>query len=135
MSLADGQLRDEIQAVLAQSEQGHTARVAKAWEQLAPLFGYRLRPGSGATFETIATLLDATMRGLVVMARAVPGIAAHRVQACPFGAAGQEEWSLPALGLTSIASELLEPDPAVEWDDERVTSVRQALSNLALLDT
>ena len=113
----------------------HTARVAKAWEQLAGLFGYRLRPELGATFETLATLLDATMRGLVIMAPSVPGIAAHRAQASPFGAAGQEEWSLPALGLASIASAFLEPDPAVEWDDERVTSVRQALSNLALLDT
>ena len=87
MSLADGELREQVQAALAQSEQDHTARVAKAWEQLAGLFGYRLRPELGATFETVATLLDATMRGLVIMALSAPGIAAHRAQASPFGAA------------------------------------------------
>jgi len=131
MSLADGQLREQVQAALARSEQARTARVAKAWEQLAGLFGYRLRPGSGATFETIATLLDATMRGLVIMALSAPGIAAHRAQANPFGAAGTDEWSLPAMGLASIASAFLDPDPAIEWDDKRLTSVRQALGRLA----
>jgi AcrR family transcriptional regulator len=135
MSLADGQLRNQVQVALAQSEQRRTARVAKAWEHLAGLFGYRLRPELGATFETLATLLDATMRGLVIMALSAPGIAALRAQASPFGAAAKDEWSLPALGLASIASAFLEPDPATEWDDERLTSVRQALSNLVLPGT
>ena len=134
MSLADGELRDQVRVALAQSEQGHTARVAKAWEQLAGLFGYRLRPGLGATFETLATLLDATMRGLVIMALSTPELARQRAQASPFGAAGKDEWSLPAMGIASIASAFLEPDPAIEWDDERVASVRQALAAGALPD-
>jgi AcrR family transcriptional regulator len=127
MSLADGELRDQVQAALSQSEHSHIARVAKAWEYMAGMFGYRLRPGLGATFETLATLLDATMRGLVIMALSMPELAAYRAQASPFGAAGPEEWSLPAVGLASIASAFLEPDPAVEWDQERIASVRQAL--------
>ncbi|MGO9276965.1 MAG: TetR/AcrR family transcriptional regulator, partial [Streptosporangiaceae bacterium] len=85
MSLADGQLRDQVRLGLAQSEQDHVARLAQAWELLAGLFGYRLRPEMGATFETIATLLDATMRGLVIMALSRPGIAEYRTQASPFG--------------------------------------------------
>ena len=44
------------------------------------LFGYRLRPELGATFETLPTLLDATMRGLVIMALPTPELA------CPPGA-------------------------------------------------
>ena len=95
LSLADGQLRDQIGEALARSERDHRARVAHAWELLAGLFGYRLRPELGATFETLATLLDATMRGLVIQA-------------------------------------LAEPDPATEWDDERLVRVRQALSSLTV---
>ena len=134
LSLANGDLRDQVQAALAQSERSHTARVAKAWEQLAGLFGYRLQPESGVTFETLATLLNATMRGMVVMALSMPEIATRRLQASPFGAATQDEWSLPAMGLASIASAFLEPDPVIEWDDTRLAAVRQALDHLDLPD-
>ncbi len=132
MSLADGGLRDQVQVTLAQSEQGRIARIAAAWKQLAELFGYRLRPELAATFETVATLIDATMRGLVIMALSMPDIAEQRSQASPFGAARMEEWSLPAVGLASIATACLEPDPAIEWDEERIAVVRQGLTALDL---
>ncbi len=134
MSLADGALRDHVQSALAQSEQAHNARIAQAWRQLTALFGYRLRPGSGITFEALATLLSATMRGLVVMALSSPEVAGQRIEASPFGASAPGEWSLPALGLGGIASAFLEPDPVVEWDAERIAAVRQALAALALPD-
>src|SRR5262249_27394614 len=57
LSLADGQLRDQVGEALARSERDRRTRVAQAWELLAGLFGYRLRPELGATFETLATLL------------------------------------------------------------------------------
>lgn len=132
MSLTDGGLRDQVQAALAQSERGRIARISEAWKHLAGLFGYRLRPGLDATFETVATLIDATMRGLVIMALPMPDIAEHRLQASPFGAAGVDDWSLPAVGLAAIATTFLEPDPEVEWDEERLTTVRRALAELAL---
>ena len=134
MSLADGALRDHVQSALAQSEQAHNARIAQAWRQLTALFGYRLRPGSGVTFEAMATLVSATMRGLVVMALSSPEVAGQRIEASPFGASAPGEWSLPALGLGGIASAFLEPDPAVEWDAERIAAVRQALAALVLPD-
>jgi AcrR family transcriptional regulator len=134
LSLADGQLRDQVQAALAQSEHAHQAQIAQAWELLTGLFGYRLRPGFGATFQTLAALLDATMRGLVVMALSMPDLATHRAQARPFGAVTQDQWSLPALGAASIASALLEPDAAIEWDDERLARLRQDLSSLTIPD-
>jgi AcrR family transcriptional regulator len=133
-SLSDGELRDQVGAALAQSEQGHRARVAEAWQRLADLFGYRLRPELGATFETLAALLDATMRGLVIQALSEPGLGAYRAQARPFGAAAHDDWSLAALGAASIASGLLEPDPAIEWDRDRVARIGQALSSLTLPD-
>jgi len=130
MSLADGELRDEVGAALAQSEREHRARVAQAWEQLTGLLGYRLRPEAGVTFDIVATLLDAAIRGLVIMALPTPGIAAHRVRAWPAGAVASAEWSLPALGMAGLAAAFLEPDPAVEWDSERIARVGRTLSGL-----
>ena len=63
MSLAYDELRAQVQAALAESEREHLSRVASAWEQLAGLLGYRLRPELGTTFGDLAALLDATMRG------------------------------------------------------------------------
>ena len=134
MSLADGDLRDQVQAALNQSEQAHNARIAQAWRQLTALFGYRLRPESGITFEALATLLSATMRGLVVMALSAPDVAGQRIEARPFGADARGQWSLPALGLAGLASAFLEPDPAVEWDAGRIAAVRQALATLTVPD-
>ena len=128
LSIADGELRDQVEAALGQSEHDHIGRVARSWERLAGLLGYRLRPELGATFETVATLVDAAMRGLVITALSMPSVAAYRAQVSPFGAAGAEEWSLPALGLASIGLAFLEPDPSFEWDDERAASLARSLA-------
>jgi AcrR family transcriptional regulator len=130
LSLADDGLRSQVQAALAESEQEHAGRVAAAWELLTGLLGYRLRSETGATFHNLAVLLDATMRGLVIMALSVPEHAEHRIQARPFGAASEAEWSLPALGLASIASAFIEPDPDVRWDPRRIATVKHALTSL-----
>lgn len=127
-SIADAVRRDRVRAVLASSEQQRRARVAAAWELLAELFGYRIRPETGATFDSLITLVDATLRGLVIMAQPVPEISATLVSARPFGATTAREWSLPALGAASVATAFLEPDPGIEWDGERVARVRQLLS-------
>lgn len=134
LSLADGELRDQVQAALADSERRRASQIASAWQQLAALFAYRLRPELAITYEDVATLLTASLRGLVIQALSDPGIAERRLPARPSGAAAEEQWSLPALGLTSIATACLEPDPAVEWTEERLARVRQELSHLELVD-
>jgi hypothetical protein len=116
MALADSGLRDQVQAAPAQAEHEHLDRVARAWRPLAPLLGFRPRPESGVTFGTLATLVNAAMRGLVMTALTVPVIAADRMTARPFGPPGAAEWSLPALGLGAIAAAFLEPDPEFTWD-------------------
>ena len=128
-SIADAERRERVRAALAASEQERRARVAAAWELLANLFGYRIRPETGATFDTLITLVDATLRGLIIMAQPVPEIAASLVIASPFGATTAREWSLPALGAGSVATAFLEPDPGIKWDDERVARIRQLLSS------
>lgn len=132
LSLAEGQLRDEVQRTLAESQRGFVSRVAAAWERLATLFGYRLRPELDATFDTVATLVSASSRGLVIMALSTPDVAQQRLRAKPFGSSTEGEWSLAALGIGSVASAFLEPDPAIEWDDSRIAAVRDALDALAL---
>lgn len=132
LSLADGELRDRVQDILRRSEQGFVDRVAASWQRITELFGYRLRPGSGATFATVATMASATLRGLILMALSTPDIAEARTEARPFGAARPAEWSLPALGLAGIASSFLEPDPEVTWDAARVDAVRRAMASLTV---
>lgn len=43
LSLADSGLRDRVQSALAQAEQDHLTRVARAWKLMAGLLGFRLR--------------------------------------------------------------------------------------------
>src|SRR5450755_3421712 len=120
MSLADGDLRDEVQAILARSER----------ERMTALFGYRLR--AGATFGVLATLVNATLRGLIIMALSMPELAGQQSRENPFGASG--DWSLTAIGLASTAITFLEPDPTVEWDGDRIAAVRAALRSLTFPD-
>ena len=128
LSLSDGGLRSQVQAALARAEQDHLSRVARAWQLLAGLLGFRLRQETGGTFETLAALVTATMRGLVMTALTVPDIAGHRTTAQPFGTPEAGEWSLPALGLGAIAIACLEPDPDFTWDEARATAIRAALT-------
>jgi AcrR family transcriptional regulator len=128
LSLADDGLRGRVQAALAKAEQDHLAQVARAWQVMMGLLGFRLRAESGVTFQTLAELVDATMRGLVMSALTVPDIAAHRAAARPFDAPEVGEWSLPALGLGALASAFLEPDPEFTWDAERAAAIRDALA-------
>jgi AcrR family transcriptional regulator len=131
MGLADDELRRQIQAALAASEREHLDRVASAWEQLAGLLGYRLRPELGASFGDLAALLDATMRGLVIMSQSMPELGEQRTVGRPLAAAESADWSMPALGLASLAWAFIEPDPDVVWDRERITSATDALATLA----
>jgi AcrR family transcriptional regulator len=131
LSLADGRLRDEVQRILATSERDRMSRVAQAWQRLAALFGYRMRPGADS-FGSLVTLLSATMRGLVIMALSMPEIAEQRTDTSPFDAGPAVEWSMPAMGFASLASAFLEPDPAIEWDEERLAIVRSELQALWL---
>lgn len=131
MSLADGTLREQVRDALSSCERARNERIAQAWRQLAGLLGYRLRPGPGITFESLATMLTATMRGMVLMALSTPQVGESRLTASPFGAAEPAEWSLPALGLAGLAWACLEPDPELGWDAERIAAARRSLADWA----
>ena len=82
----------------------------------------------------LATLLDATMRGLIITAMSMPGMAGHRVQARPFGAVARRNGPGRRWGWAAWPRRSFEPDPAVQWDSDRIARVRQALSCLTLPD-
>ena len=129
LSVADDELRADMQAALAQSERDFIRRIAASWERLSGLTGYRLRPELDATFETVASLASADLRGHVLMALANADIGTRRIRGRPFGAAQAADWSPPALAIAAIAIAFFEPDPMVTWDDERIAAVRQALES------
>jgi AcrR family transcriptional regulator len=129
MSLADGELREQVQSALSHTEQSRIARIASSWEQIATLFGYRLRVELGASFETLATLLNAELQGLALMALSMPNVAKHRFRAQPFEAIEEAEWSVTGIGTAILATAFLEPDPTLEWNDNRITNVRRALDH------
>ena len=130
LSVADAGLRNDLQAALATSERGFISRIAGSWEQLAGLLGYRLRPEVQGSFEMIASLASATLRGLVIMALSTPELASRRIQARPFGATQAAEWSQVALSAASIAFAFLEPDPTIDWNNARLADARRALGSL-----
>ena len=127
LGLPIGDLRNEVQAALAATEKGFIDRVSAANERMASLLGYRLRAGTGATFQTVATLGLATIAGHVIKALVAPEVATGRFVANPFGSTQAAEWSLPAIGLAIIAWTFLEPDPDVEWNEERIVWIRSVL--------
>ncbi len=127
MSVADEALRADLQVALARSEADFVARIAAEWQRLTGLLGYRLKPEMDATFGTLATIASADLRGHVITALANPELATRRVTTRPFGASQAAEWSIPALSLACVAMAFLEPDPAVEWNDARIATIREAL--------
>ncbi len=127
LSVADEGLRAELQAALARSERDFIRRIAASWERFSRLLGYRLRAELDATFETIAMLASADLRGFVIMSLADPEIGTRSIRARPFGTRQVADWSPPGLATASIAVALLEPDPDVEWSAERREAVLRAL--------
>ncbi|MBB6174036.1 AcrR family transcriptional regulator [Nocardiopsis mwathae] len=128
LSLPEGELRGEVQAALTESERNVTAGLAAAYERVASLLGLRMRPELASGFETLATLANAMVRGLVVMAPTTPALSEETIQADLFGAPAPAEWTLPALALGALAASFLEADPDVVFDDDRIAEVRRALA-------
>ncbi len=128
LSLPDGELRDDVQAALARSEQRFVDRVAAGWERMARALGYRLRPGSGGSFTLIATLASAAMRGLVLMALSNDELLTQRVRGNPTGASTGAQWSPTSMAAASLALTFLEPDPEVVWDENRLSALRELLT-------
>jgi AcrR family transcriptional regulator len=131
LSLPDGDLRTDVQAALTESEHGFTTRIAAAWREWADLFGFRVRPALGTGFETLASLVSAHFRGMVLMSPTNPDLAEAHVEGDPFGTGETARWPVRAVALAGIALAFLEPDPDVEWTPARIAEVRRRLTEAA----
>jgi hypothetical protein len=129
-SIPDDDTRTQVRAALAESEQAHIRASAKVLEVLAGLVGYRLRPETAASFDTVAILMTAAVRGVTTMAASDPDLATLRLEAAPFRSTERAEWSLPAMALASIVSALLEPDPDIEWNTEQAMALREVIGTV-----
>lgn len=128
LSLPDGDLRTDVQTALTDSERGFTTRIAAAWQEWAELFGFRLRPELGTGFETLASLVSAHFRGLVLMSPTSPDIVEARIDADPFGTGETARWPVRAVALAGVALTFLEPDPDITWTEERIAAARHQLA-------
>lgn len=127
LSLPDGEVRDDVRAALARSEARFVDQIARGWERVATLLGYRTRPGSGGDFRVIATLAGAAVRGLLLMALSDPGLPARRVPADPTASGAPADWSLLGLAAAGLAVTFLEPDPDIHRHADRLASLRALL--------
>jgi AcrR family transcriptional regulator len=128
LSLPDGDLQADIRAALAAAERRFVARVAGNWKRLAELLGLRLRPGAGGSFELVAVLAGAALRGLVLASLSDPELPERRQVANPVDASRPAQWSTLGMAAAAIARTFLEPDPEVVWDERRLAWVRESLT-------
>lgn len=128
LGLADEEVRTQILASLQQSEADLTVGLAEAYRRITELLGCRLRPELKVTFADVAQLTTATMRGMVIMAPSNPELVTRTVHTDPFGAPGPAEWTQPALALAGIVMTFIEADPDVEFDEDRLETLRTELS-------
>jgi AcrR family transcriptional regulator len=130
-SLADEDLRGQVQTALAESEKERLSSIADAWRTLTGMFGYRLRPELNASFETLASVVGIAMHGLVITELAAPDVAEQQIVARPFGAPSERPWSLAALSIAGVAMTFLEPDPQADREGQDLASLRQAIDDWA----
>ncbi|WP_051325412.1 TetR/AcrR family transcriptional regulator [Glycomyces tenuis] len=127
LSLEEGRLRDEVRETLSEAEAGFVRRISDSYRELTGLLGYRIRPGSGVSFEQLAAMASAALRGTALMMPTIPMIEEARVQGAPFG--GEvAEWTLPALTAGAVILQFFEPDPDVVWDEDRIERVKRELT-------
>jgi AcrR family transcriptional regulator len=129
LSLPDNELQEQMHAGLQRSEIVFVQRMSQFYEQMAQLLGYRVRADlAGATFGTLATLGAAVVEGLAIAVTA-RDVDAERFTADPFGTGDVAEWSLAALGFTSIVVAMIEAVDVTDWDPDKLETVREMLQN------
>ncbi len=135
LSVADEELRHDLEVALVASERDFVGRVAAAWELLAKLLGYRLRPETGGSYESFARIAIASLRGEVLMALSDPDLGGRTIHGRPFGAQRDADWSPSGFSLASQAMACFEPDPDAAWDEARIGGVLAAIEKLSIEGT
>lgn len=135
LALPDNDFRAAMREALAKSEAGFMQRMTMFYAQMLPLLGYRFRPEVGdLSNPEFAALGAAIVEGLVLTSNATPMLKERRFDIDPFNTGHKQDWSFPALGFTSMALALVEPDPSSAWDSTRVAGIKEALLKIREID-
>lgn len=128
---AELELEARMRAVLRTSEERFIEKMAAFYSNMVEVVGFKVRDIATLNFGTIATLGAAVVEGLAINAIVVPEIAQQRYEADPFNTGLPAEWSMPALGFTSIVMSLVEPvQPDQEWGNDRIEISRVKLREI-----
>lgn len=128
LSLPSTGFQESMQRQLRHAEERFVTAMVTFYVDLANVLGLRIRPGAGDfTFRDFASLGAASIEGVALMSGANASLADRRFVADPFGT-GLMEWSQAGVLFASLAAWLLEPDPAEEWDAERVARAKEELN-------
>ena len=133
LGLPDGELRRQVGAALARSEQRLTELRATVLRRITPLAGYRLigSPDPVEGFRMMSVAVGASVTGLIVKSFADPDPARETRRLAPFGTSQTAEWTDVELVQVHLFLSYLEPDPAVNWGDERVRALLESVRELA----
>ena len=125
-------LQSDLGEALKLSEQAHIENMAASYAELAQLLDYQLRPNLGdITFQTIAQMAAGVIQGLAMDSLADQSIGTQRFQADPFSTGTVSEWSMPAIGFTSVIMCFLEPLPdRRELTDAEIDNRIQSLQHM-----
>lgn len=123
--LPEGQLREQVEGALADTERTFTAHRAQVYARLPRLLGYRLVPplAGEVGFTLMAEATGAMMTGLVVRALARPELVTQTFAMAPYGSSRVADWTQPQLHLVGAILGHLEPDPDLTWDESYLPTV------------
>lgn len=131
LSLPDNRFQEAMRDALSESEQGFIQRMARFYETMLRLLGFRLRPEAAALgYEDLASLGGAVVMGSVLTSGAGGLLTERRLQLDPFNTGRVDEWTLPALGFADIILSSVEEDSAIVWDDRRLEDVKDQLERI-----
>ncbi len=127
-SLPDNRFQDAMREALRLSEEAFIAKMTDFYIRMIEVLGYRMKVSAGDVgYAEFAALGAAVVEGLVMTSSATPMLSEQRFMIDPFDSGHLADWSYAALGFTSIALSLTEPDPTITWDAERLANIEQLL--------
>lgn len=129
LSLPEGRLRSEVQAILQDSEKRFLEQMAGLYAGLGQQVGFRLRPETGNDFTLIGALGAALVEGLGLRMVLSPDRVTNTFRAESFGPGAPDVWTPVSFALVAIIDSLIEPDP--DFDESTVPMLQQQLREQA----
>lgn len=129
LSMPNSDLRGRVQARLRDAEAMFLANMADFYRRMAGYLGYRMRPMYEGDFVVLAAVGAAVVEGLGLRRIVSPDLVAMTYRIAPFGSSVASDWSVPAIGFTSVLVSMVEPDP--DFDDGSIGALREWLEDAA----